>query len=571
MQMGGPTYLLRGPRGPAIFRRWPRFFQRLESGFGPAPAMRRAAGLLRWLACGAVVALFCAYIARFHMPGKGFTSLDNFSTANHGRYIPELKAADHYELPVTAGYDAQWYAQIAMRPHLGDPVLRAAEDRLSYRARRILFEIIPWVLAGGDPGRALTLYAWQNIACWFLLAILLLRWLPPSSFQNVLRWSAVLGSFGLVFSVSRALLDGPALLLLAAAMAVLESGRPWAGSALLGLCGLAKETSVLGVAALPFPASGGRREWGRWLARSAVVVAPIAAWVLFLGFGSQGEDRLGMRNFAGPFVGLIHKVQGIASGLWGGDPAPAHVYFEAFVIVGLASQAAFFAVYRDWRNPWWRVGASYAVLMLFLGDAVWEDHPSAAARVLLPMTLAFNLAVPRGRRWIALLVAGNLGALGSPDLLKPPNRTVEGYSVEGPVELRLDPISGREVSVTYGPVDWWQAEGEGKDYWHWSSGECSVTIHNPQPFPIVADLEVGFATVDAREAVVSVGGKVAWKGTLKPAAENHARIPGVVFPAGDTTVGFTSDRPAVPTGGKDGRLLMYSLRDLTLVLTSRGP
>jgi len=59
-------------------------------------------------------------------------------------------------------------------------------------------------------------------------------------------------------------------------------------------------------------------------------------------------------------------------------------------------------------------GASYAVLMIFLGDAVWESYPSAAARVLLPMTVAFNILVPRGKWWPILLVVGNLGVLASP-------------------------------------------------------------------------------------------------------------------------------------------------------------
>jgi len=194
------------------------------------PFIRRFPGVLRCLACAGAVALFSWCVANFHMPGKGFTYLIYFGARHHAQFLPELKAVEHYEQPESIGYDAQWYVQIAMHPRLTDPVLQAAIDRLSYRSRRILFEWTAWAIGGGNPARVMNVFALQNVACWFILAVLLMRWLPPVSWGNVLRWACILFSFGLIFSVKRALLDGPSLLLTAAAMALIEARRPWLGA-----------------------------------------------------------------------------------------------------------------------------------------------------------------------------------------------------------------------------------------------------------------------------------------------------------------------------------------------------
>ena len=46
--------------------------------------------------------------------------------------------------------------------------------------------------------------------------------------------------------------------------------------------------------------------------------------------------------------------------------------------------------------------------MVCLGQNVWAGYPSAATRVLLPMTFAFNLLLPKGRWFWSLVVVGNL-------------------------------------------------------------------------------------------------------------------------------------------------------------------
>ena len=42
-------------------------------------------------------------MAFFYLPGQGFTYLIQFGTMEHARYIPEVKAVDHYEMPDSPG------------------------------------------------------------------------------------------------------------------------------------------------------------------------------------------------------------------------------------------------------------------------------------------------------------------------------------------------------------------------------------------------------------------------------------------------------------------------------------
>jgi hypothetical protein len=146
-----------------------------------------------------------------------------------------------------------------------------------------------------------------------------------------------------------------------------------------------------------------------------------------------------------------------------------------------------------------------------------------------------------------------------------------GYAVEGPSELRFDPKSGSLVRAAYGPSNWWLLENNGVDYWRWSKGDSSVAIHNPQPFPILADVSFGLATVNSRTATVTLNGKVVWRGGLRRAYDNQAAITGVELPPGDTVLFFQSDRPAVSLAGDDNRLFAFSVRNLKISLKGKGP
>jgi hypothetical protein len=394
----------------------------------PNSFFRRHPNVVHWAAYAATVALFLWLVAQFYIPGKGFTCLVCFGSKPSGSSLPELRALNHYTQPQSVGYDGQYYAQIAMHPQLDDPVLTKAVDNLPYRARRILFCWTAWALAGGVPARALQIYAVQNIACWVLLAGLMLRWFPPVNWGNYARWAATLFCSGLCISVQKALLDGPSLLLIAAGVALVEMGRPWLASVVLGVAGLGRETNILGGAALAWPRENTWREWGWMMLRGLVVVLPLIVWLVCL-WRWIGPGRVaGSGNFDLPLSGYLGKWREMRA-QFGVSHFGIVENGSLAMLVALTAQLLFFGLRPRWRETWWRVGAAYAGLMIFLGPAVWAGHPGAAGRVLLPMTLAFNILVPHGRRWWPVLLLGNLTVLAAPSHLRIP--APAGYRVEG--------------------------------------------------------------------------------------------------------------------------------------------
>lgn len=538
------------------------------------------ARLTRWAAYVFVAVLFGWLVSFYYIHGKGFTYLIEFGGMNRDQLIPEIRAVNHYEIPNSGGYDGQWYAQIAVHPNLGDLAATNASDfTLRYRARRILFEWTAWLIGGGSPIRVLNAYALQNIVCWYLLAALMLRWFPPVSWGNWFRWTTVLLSFGLIFSVRCALLDGPALLLVAFAMALAEGGHPWLGALFMGIAGVGKDTSIIGATALEPPGVAGTRGWGRWGAGIALVVGPVALWALCLRLWVGPGNVVGLNNFSGPFSGLARKALDIAANLEAGSFSFASVaWADLLVFAGLLAQFLYFALRIRPRDPWWRLGISYAVLLAFLGDAVWQGYPSATARVLLPMTLAFNIAVPRRDWWPLLLAIGNIGVLSSAQfaiLSVPDTPPKASYLVEGPMGLRFNADDNYDVTATFLNGGWWQPEVEQMprkktvDYWRWCKGSGSILIHNPQPFALVSDLSFGLATLNPRMVIIKTGTSVVWQGKIMPEHFNPTLLSGIELPAGDTVFAFSTDRPPMTAGPSDERLSAFSVRNLKITLTAR--
>jgi hypothetical protein len=375
----------------------------------------------------------------------------------------------------------------------------------------------------------------------------------------------VLFSFGLCFSVRGSLVDGPSLLLIAGGVALAEMGRPWWSAALLGISGLGKETNVLAGAALA-PSDGTRRGWLAALGRIALVALPLAIWLATLKLWLGEAMNTGFRNFAPPFAGYIGKCREIV-GLLSEPSRGVEARAGVLLVVALTTHFLFFALRPRWRETWWRIGAAYAGLMMFLGEAVWEGYPGAASRVLLPMALAFNILVPRRPAGWLLLVLGNITFLLAPDTLQPAPR--DAYDVSGPRALRISAAGGYPVEAVF-DTNWYGPERSWHEVWNWSRGSATITVRNPQPFPLTANLTCGVRANNARSISLVAGDRTLWHAQLRHGELAHVNLTALVLPPGEMEMRFETDAPGGHTPSGDPRELAFSLRNLEIKLTGRA-
>jgi hypothetical protein len=522
------------------------------------PILQRWPRVLYGLAYAAAVVFFLWNAAQYYMPGKGFTCLIFFGGAPQVQRIRELQSLDYYVDKDSYGYDAQYYAQIAVKPLLMSRDLQASMDNLPYRARRILFCWTAYLLGLGQPRLILQAYALQNVLCWLLLAWLLLRWFPPTNLGNLVRWGGTMFAWGLTMSVRSALMDGPSLLLIAWGVALIEQGRPWKSACVLGVAGLGRETNLLAALSLAPGRNWSWREGLRAAGRALVVVAPLALWVACIWYVCGQPSNTGVGNFGRPFEAYLAKwfdaVRDFRLNGW-----DSSAKWTLIMLTSLTVQLLVIILRPQWTSPWWRIGAPFAGLLIFLGPAVWDGFPGAAARVVVPMTLAFNAVVPRGRWWWPVLLLGNLSALSAVDQLRPPG--IESYRVEGSASVWRNPAQ-EAIAVEFGEA-WFGPEKSYLERWRWSRGAAEMLIRNPQSFAVEVNLGFDLRALDERTVRVLQGTTVRWAGRVDRNG-TVVNIPEVRLEPGINRWRFETDKPSIVPEGDTLRPVAFNLRNLVI-------
>ena len=369
----------------------------------------------------AAAVLFIVSIARLYEPDTGLTALIRFGDALEERKLPSVRAVPHHVEEDSLGYDGQFYAQLAVDPLLRDPGIGEALDNPLYRARRILFSWTAYLFGLGQPRWILRAYAVQYVVLWLVLAWVLCRWFPPTSFRNLCLWFGCMFSHGMVSSVTSALPDAAGLLLLALSVLAMERGRTAHAAGIVGIASLAKEVNLLWTTVLLVPGGLNRQGWREPWLWGLLVAGPLSAWMLYLLAGDVGGNLglRGVRNLGVPFAGYVQRWSVLLPDLHDLG-SNGNVRLALLALLGLTTQAAVLLCVREWRNAWWRTGVVSVVLMVFLGSAVWEGHPLAVTRVLLPMTFAFNAVLPRNAWFWPLFAVGNLSVLPALETLRMP-------------------------------------------------------------------------------------------------------------------------------------------------------
>ena len=343
----------------------------------------------------------------------GFLRFLTVGRVFEARALPELREA-RPPLRSPRGYDGQFYAQIALDPTLQRPELWQALDDAVYRSRRIGLPALAHVLGLGRPSIVLQAYALLNFAFWIALLTVLVRRVDLERPRDFLLAAALLWNTGTLVCLERALTDFPAAALGVAA--VWRTSSRLAPAGLLSAACLMKETAILQIVAVGWPGRRHRRVL-RLLGTWALMSLPVAAWLLYVwwvwwdvsGLRVPGGGRITL-----PFVGLATKFVATGNDLWeavrGGD-LRIRKSFELLAPASLAAQAIYLIRYPRLSSRAWRFGAGSAALLMLLGDVVWVDQ-HAYCRVLLPLTVAFNLLVhchEEGSTYTRWFIAGNVG------------------------------------------------------------------------------------------------------------------------------------------------------------------
>lgn len=503
----------------------------------------------RWTLRGSAVlavALFLTLVAQFWHPVYGLTALIQLDAPND-----ELKISAFREYPVyvhrdTGGYDGLYYAQIAYDPTLRSPELPRAMDNFSYRARRILPPAVAWLFAAGQPATIVHVYSFLNVTTWLFMAALLWRLLGVSDIRGWLAWAGVLFSAGALSSVRLALTDLPMLALLTLAVIAAERARPRTAIAWLASAALARETALLGASGLL------TRPWisVKNMRACAFVAAPLFGWLAYIRWRLGPADS-GWANFTLPLAGYAEKIATTLVDLFYLDDALL-AWTTFLAVVGLTVQALF--IVSRWRyfdKAWWRIGAAYTALMAMIGTAVWEGYPGACTRVLLPLTLAFNLLALRTRAALAWLILGNLGVGAGLLVLRDfPVNTHELFAGR----------TGGAATVIQIDTGWFGAEHTKKHVWSWSSGRSQLAVRTWGEVPVNARFDFGLRSLTPRTVILRSAEREIWRGQVGEKTTRFS-VPLRLVP-GDMRLEFSTDSPATrESANADARALAFALYD----------
>ncbi len=347
-------------------------------------------------------------LADHHALDDRFLSLMHFGEDFAANALPEVRGLEPPLFPA-AGYDGQFYAQIALRPTLTDPALPGALDNPTYRTRRIGLPALAHVVGLGDPLRVLVAYALLNVVFWLLLLAIVVRVLGLRTGRDLSLAVALLWSGGVVHSLDAALTDLPAAVL--ALAAVVAANRAFLSPALTGLATLVRETSVLTALSLPEFRPPVRLDWRFFLRFVLPVLVPFAVWLVYARLRLGDAASPGLPGLGWPLVGLSEKVLDNVTRLASPDHTFAYRLASLLCVIAIVTQSVYLFARPRPDSAWWRFGIGLAVLAVFASSAVWIDD-KAYTRVLLPLAFAFNLLLREhetGRRYRIWYMVGNGG------------------------------------------------------------------------------------------------------------------------------------------------------------------
>jgi hypothetical protein len=468
-----------------------------ETGHAPREWIWKVAGV-------AAIAAFLLLAGRFWHPYYGFTKFVQLDEADARAGIHEVREHPVFAYEGFNGYDGAAYAQIAFHPLLDSAELQPALGNVPYRARRILGSALAWVLSAGEPSRIANTYAGLNLAVWLGLAWLLWRILAVNDARSWLAWSGVLFSAGSLHSVRLALTDLLAATLATGAIAFAEGRRDKGGIGLLAMAGLARETALAAVVGFWRGPWKTPRAWVTNVFISLAVAAPLMAWMAYVRW-KAGPAAQGLGNFTWPVMGWLEKWVTTFRDF---EREPSFRWLNTatlLAVVALTAQAVYFIRRREGQSPWWRVGLVGVAMMALLGTSVWEGHPGAATRVLLPMSIAFAVVVVRHRASLGWVFIGSAsvwsGVLALWQVPHDSREIAAGRFARGSYVVRL-------------AEGWYGVERHHRSAWSWAPQQATLTLKTAPRTSQRLRVRLKLRAISPRTLEVRHGNAPIWSGSV---------------------------------------------------------
>lgn len=300
-------------------------------------------------------------------------------------------SGDHADLPAglvvytdSHGYDGLHYYQLARDPLLLAPDIAAPfkTDRFITRLQRVLFPALAWLSAGGREARIPAAMLAVNLAAVAAAGFALFR------MGGVPAGAWMVGAPGLAIGLFYGLTEPVSIALAAGGLLAFRRAR-WTACTLLLACScLARESSVLFIAA----AAGVKaleRRWGTALLLAAAAV-PALLYGLWLSHrvGPAPEGFVG--SVAWPFSGILRQIRQDLSGAGGPLLHALPVWYAAAwtTAAGLAASS----LARDPERRIWGLSvALHAGLLVCSYQEVWATTVNAG-RIAAGLSLSVAAA-----------------------------------------------------------------------------------------------------------------------------------------------------------------------------------
>ena len=497
--------------------------------------------------------LFACLVIRFWHPAYGFTSFLQMDTSSDPGKIAAFKDEPIYIYKDTGGYDGQYYAQIAYHPLLNAKELVPAMDSLSYRARRILPSALAYIFALGKPYWIVQVYCLLNCAAWFFLATILWRILSVNNLRSLITWIGVMFSAGALESVRLALTDLIALCILAAGILALERNKKTKAAYLFAVAGLCRETALLSVSVFCNIKPGEKWVTKNRIKLILISVLPLSLWLLYIRYQTGIIDS-GIGNLTWPLSAYVVKWNAtIDAFYWNADFSLTLTTLLA--LIGLSTQALYILRNFEISSLWWRLGFAYSSLMLFLGQAVWEGFPGAAQRILLPLTLAFNVIARRRRTGFVVILIGNLTVFSG--LLNLKDVPSDSHELSA---SRLNSVA----SVIHIEDGFYSCERTYKHTWSWCSGHGKLSVETWPKNSGTINLEFKIRSLIPCHVIAKIDGKICYSGEVTPTKSSGSlKLP---YRSGSAVLEFSTESPGVSeSSDSHARQLAFALYDVTVV------